>query len=554
LLLDRLNREVASPMHRALVATVARALDALLRDGAADPADVLLYAAMRATVTRDIDVLAEATMQPDSSRLLRAYARFVDEGEEASGAARLAALDTLLTEIPAGASPRLDNLRNTLSRLARSLGAVQAATSLRSLADPDASPLSVLEDALDVLAQLTEIALRRCGRDEEAERPSVRSADYPLFIAAGRAVEPFADIAAELGAPIAAVTARAFALLPRALAELCAGVLPRMLELPAEPPIAAGTGSAAHRVDKAQVIDARLPSWIPSRRTLGGFYVQRQLGGGAAGTVFVVTRAEERHDPNSERFALKVPEYDATAARSLSEADFLKLFREEAGALLAVPEHENLARFVTFDAGARPKPILVMELIEGIRCDQLITSRLLTVPRAFAILDGVLAGLQAMHSVGVGHLDIKPSNVVLRDTSAPVLVDFGLAGRNLRPGCATSAYGAPEVWGIVPDGVTPTPLTADLYSFGCFAYEVLTAETLFNAPNEVALISAHLSHDGMPPPIKRFAESRATSALSQLLGQCLRRSPKDRGTVTEVRAELGAIQAGFTSATWPIRA
>ena len=86
----------------------------------------------------------------------------------------------------------------------------------------------------------------------------------------------------------------------------------------------------------------------------------------------------------------------ATAARSLSEADFLKLFRQEAGALLSVPEHENLARFVTFDAGAKPKPILVMELIEGTRCDELIASRLLTTPRAFAILDGVLAGLSVI--------------------------------------------------------------------------------------------------------------------------------------------------------------
>src|SRR6185503_14834534 len=194
--------------------------------------------------------------------------------------------------------------------------------------------------------------------------------------------------------------------------------------------------------------------WMPSRRVLGGFYVHRQIGNGAAGTVFVVTRADERHEPHADRFALKVPDYDATAARSLSEADFLKLFREEAGALLAIPEHENLARFVTFDAGARPKPILVMELIEGTRCDQLIASRLLTVPRAFAILDGVLAGLEAMHAIGVGHLDIKPSNVVLRGAVSPVLVDFGLAGRRIRPGCGTSSYGAPEVWGIAPAGVT----------------------------------------------------------------------------------------------------
>jgi serine/threonine protein kinase len=195
-----------------------------------------------------------------------------------------------------------------------------------------------------------------------------------------------------------------------------------------------------------------------------------------------------------------------------------------------------------------------MELIEGTRCDQLITSRVLTVPGAFRILSGVLAGLLAMHSVGVGHLDIKPTNVILRATGEPVLVDFGLAGRHLRPGCATSSYGAPEVWGIVPEGVSPTPLTADVYSFGCFAYEVLTGETLFDAPNEIALISAHLTHDGMPPGVKRLSERASTAALSRLLFRCLRRNPSDRATVSELAGELGEVAEGLGEERWPLSA
>src|SRR5260370_23388645 len=98
------------------------------------------------------------------------------------------------------------------------------------------------------------------------------------------------------------------------------------------------------------------------------------------------------------------------------------MFREEASALIALPQHPNLARFVTFDAGAKPKPILVMELIEGISCEKLIASTKIPLADAVLLLDGVLAGLEAMHSVGVGHLDIKPSNVVLREGKQPVLV------------------------------------------------------------------------------------------------------------------------------------
>ncbi|MFO0756170.1 MAG: serine/threonine-protein kinase [Byssovorax sp.] len=550
-LLARLGKEAESPLRRAITATVARGLDALLRDGAADPADVVLFAATGDVRAEDIAVLAEACMQPDASRLLRAYARFaaIEPGPDAR--APLLPLDQLVAELPSGASQRTEGLRSVLSRLARALNLVGSAASLRLLVEPDATPLSTLEDTLDHLAQLTYSALRRCGGEEAAERHiASASPAYPLALAAGRAIQPGASVQAELRPSIVAVLERARDTLPRALVTIVSRILPRLASLPVDPP---GSRISSPRVDEVR-LDARLPAWLPNRRTLGGFYVHKQLGGGAAGTVFVVTRIEERHDAAAERFALKVPDYDATAARSISEADFLRLFREEAGALLALPEHPNLARFVTFDAGARPKPILVMELIEGTRCDQLIASGLLTLPRAFALLDGVLGGLEAMHSVGVGHLDIKPSNVILRGDHTPVLVDFGLAGRHIRPGCATTSYGAPEVWGITPEGVTPTPLTADIYSFGCFAFEVLTGETLFDAPNEVALISAHLTHDGLPPPLMRLRDDPRGAQVAAVLRHCLRKSARERSTAGELRAELRALAAELGEGTWPLTA
>ncbi len=157
-----------------------------------------------------------------------------------------------------------------------------------------------------------------------------------------------------------------------------------------------------------------------------------------------------------------------------------------------------------------------------------------------------------MHGVGVGHLDLKPSNVILRASAQPVLVDFGLAGRHLRPGCGTASYGAPEVWGIVPEGAPPTPMAADVYSFGCLAYEVLTGETLFDAPNEVALISAHLMHDGVPAPVEaaggpardgrhRGGDPRTACAR--------RREPGDGGADPGRAAQVGAALGGKS---WPV--
>jgi len=49
--------------------------------------------------------------------------------------------------------------------------------------------------------------------------------------------------------------------------------------------------------------------------------------------VFVARRLEERHEEGAEIFALKVPAYTGAAAHTLSEEEFMQLFREEAGAL-----------------------------------------------------------------------------------------------------------------------------------------------------------------------------------------------------------------------------
>jgi serine/threonine protein kinase len=230
----------------------------------------------------------------------------------------------------------------------------------------------------------------------------------------------------------------------------------------------------------------------------------------------------------------------------------MKLFRDEATALLAVPAHPNLARFVTFDLSARPKPILVMELVEGTLLERALATGVFETRRALNVLDGVLAGLEAMHAVGVGHLDVKPSNVVLRKGDEAVLVDFGLAGRHIRPGCATGPYGAPEVWGVVPEGVKPTPMMADVYAFGCLAFEALTGKVLFDADNEMAQITMHLTHDGMPPPLREMSQRPQTAAVAEVIHSALRHDPRARPGVSVLRERLAALGAKLEREAWPL--
>jgi serine/threonine protein kinase len=168
-------------------------------------------------------------------------------------------------------------------------------------------------------------------------------------------------------------------------------------------------------------------------------------------------------------------------------------------------------------------------------------------------LDGILGGLEAMHGAGIGHLDVKPSNVILRDGETPVLVDFGLSGRQLRPGCGTLEYCAPEVIGVVPDGLHPIPQPADLYAFGCIAYEMLMAETLFIADGEMALLTLHVEHDGWPEKVARLGRDATFGDLGKLLARCLRRDPRKRPTAQQARAELASLAKRYRTLAWPLQ-
>jgi hypothetical protein len=541
-LLDRFEKGPPSPVRRTIIAALGRSLDALVRGGACDVIDALLVVGSHSVDPADLRTLAEASMDPNLVHVFGRYASFA----AADGAAlptALAAYDELTRDLALDESSRSEALRAVLVRLGGALGALAEARSLQALAPsggPEPEVISSLEAALGALAQLAFGARGRLDPERRSASPPV--APRPLTIAVARVLSgadpALADhvVASSLDHLLTGV--------PKAIGKLVSEIVWRLPELPklgviTDPP-------------RSIRLTESLPVWLPPRRTLGGFHVVRALSSGAVGSVFIVTRVEDKGEPDPEKFALKVPEYSASAARSLSEAEFLKLFREEAGALIALPQHPNLARFVTFDAGSKPKPILVMELVEGTTLEHVLEARGIDTVRALSVLDDVLQGLSVMHSVGIGHLDLKPANVVLRRGEEAVLVDFGLAGKHIRPGCATGPYGAPEVWGGLDGLSDATPARADIYAFGCLAFEALTGKVLFEADSEMAQIAMHVAHDGFPPALRALARRSELAPLTELLFATLRRNPRDRPTAPAVSKELARIAPSLARARWPL--
>jgi hypothetical protein len=567
-LLEHFDHSPSPVLKRTLLACLSRALDALVRLGVCDVADALLAVSQRIRSTGEFETLAEASMDPDLRHVLSRYARFLRDSDATKPIKRkpsdpkdslfppsiapprgtpteerLKAFEDLANELAPEASARSEALRTVLVRLHAALTTIASAGSLRALASADTSEADVIAAVETWVGALAQMCIGARGRlDPELPTMAMSPPQPKLLSAAISRVLAGEDLVLSEDTLSPAID-ELLAGLPHGIARLTAGVLWTLGELPIERPSHDGI---------AMSVADQLPAWLPARRTIGGFYVVRSLGVGGTASVFVVNRVEDRHEEKAERFALKVPDYNATAARSVSQDEFFKLFREEASALIMLPNHVNLARFVTFDLAARPLPILVMELVEGVTLQRAIDAKTFDMRKCLRTFDDILTGLEAMHSAGLGHLDLKPSNVLLRKGEQGVLVDFGLAGRKIRPGCGTGPYGAPEVWGVVPDDYHPQPMASDIYSFGCLAFEMLTGKVLFDAPNEVTQITMHVSHDGAPLPMRSLIANPEVGPLAEVLVATLRRDPRHRPSAEELRVDIRAVASMVEDAKWPV--
>ncbi|HTJ40982.1 MAG TPA: protein kinase [Kofleriaceae bacterium] len=541
-LMSRAPRDT-SPLRRAVWAGLARAWDALLRDEQADLADLLIALTASSDPDDDFAIVREATMQPEVAALLDAYAEAgraltgaVDPDDRDALAAALIQFRRLAEALPVAASPRTEALRAALGRAADAVAAIASAGSQASVST---NALDELETALAVLAQLGLGARRRLGLPLGSTALTSDAAVRTVALALERQRKGSGSADDEIAAAIDAVRAEQVPVVASAVER----ALLRVAHLPRE-----GNDGDEEPLPTAPA----LPPWLPLGRTLGGFYIVRPIGKGAGGSVFVATRGEDRHRANPPLVALKVPDYGGGAARSLSEQEFEDLFREEAGALLSLPTHSNIARFVTFDAGARPKPVLVMELVRGPSLERVLEVGELDLGGAFSLIDGIAGGLTAMHQAGVAHLDLKPANVILREgSSTPVLVDFGLAGRHLRPGCGSPHYGAPEVW-VASTRETYAPFPADVYAFACLAYEILTGQVLVTGESLSAVLGLHLSGRAGRDELARMAKSPRTASIAELLLAATAHDASHRPTVARVRAGFASLAPDLRRQRWPL--
>ncbi len=530
-LCERVATDAPSAMDQIVHGALARGVDALVRGEVLELADVVLCQAGAVPLPEGLLALAQGCLLPNLKRALRALSSLLSGLDPVAGAgprALVGALSELAHAIPSDASPRTEALRRALLGLARALEAILAARSIGELVQARRA-LILFENAVIELAYLSRGARRRLGL-----APGGLVIDESPVAGLARALESaVAQGALEDLVPTLEWLQRELA---RTLPALLARAVSRVLMSLAEWPLEGAERPSAELLLPATAEACPLPAWLPPSRRLAGFFVVRPLGAGLASSVFLVKRNEERDAREAPDLVLKVPRYDASAARVLSEAQFDEAFARELPGLLSLPPDEHLASVVSVETRALPKPFLVMERIEGPTLARVRKRKLDPVH----VLDGVVAGLEVLHAAGLGHCDLTPSHVILRVRGGelqPVLVDFGLAGRHVRPGCGQAAYAAPELWLDQPT----TPMAIDVYAVGCLAYELVTGRPLFHAASEYKVAQAHAAHDGVPPGLLELAKEPRNARLAEWITLCLRRDPAQRASAVELRRELRAI-------------
>jgi hypothetical protein len=168
-------------------------------------------------------------------------------------------------------------------------------------------------------------------------------------------------------------------------------------------------------------------------------------------------------------------------------------------------------------------------------------------PRAAAIVSSVASALDAAHSAGLVHRDVKPSNILVdAQPGRPdhvYLSDFGLSKEVDSAGLARSGrfLGSPGY--TAPEQIEGNRVDrrADQYSLACTAFELLSGAPVFPRDQITAVIWAHMS---VPPPRLTSRQPGLPAAVDGVLAKALEKAPGDRyGSCREfadaVRAALG---------------
>lgn len=277
-------------------------------------------------------------------------------------------------------------------------------------------------------------------------------------------------------------------------------------------------------------------------QTLGHYRILDQLGAGGMGVVY---RAQDLK--LGRQVALKVLPAGATDSEEAVER-----FRREARTASSL-NHPNICTIYGFDEH-EGQLYLAMELLDGEPLDRRLSGRPMDLRQLLDIATQVADALDAAHTEGILHRDVKPANIFLTRRGPVKVLDFGLAklapeyrrsGRHLDakqetlvPHHFTSAVGTTvgTIAYMSPEqarGDEVDPRT-DLFSFGVVLYEMATGRQSFPGHTTAVVFDGILNRDPAPPST---INAMLPAELDRIVSKSLE---KDRALRYQTAADIGA--------------
>ena len=279
---------------------------------------------------------------------------------------------------------------------------------------------------------------------------------------------------------------------------------------------------------------------------IGRYRLIGELGqGGMAG----VWLAERDIDGRAQRVALKRLHGASTAA--------LRRRASRERALLAALNHRGIASLIDGGETDDGTPYFVMEYVEGEPLLRYLAEQRPSQRERLQLFRQICLAIEHAHQRLILHLDLKPSNVLVRADGSTALIDFGI-GRALdhggtaehrgeRTAAFTPIYAAPEL----RDGRALTTAT-DAYMAGLLLVEMLSDGTLSRRARDAAAGDARSTPALSDPAIRRVLNGD----LSRLVARATAHDPDDRyASIAALRMDVehfmeGRMLAASQQAWW----